>query len=62
MSEETNNNIANGKIGVFEALTLIFITLKLTHVINWSWWWVLLPAWGWFLLVVFVAAIVKLAE
>ena len=26
-------------------LTLIFITLKLTNVINWSWWWVLAPIW-----------------
>jgi hypothetical protein len=26
-------------------LTLIFITLKLTHFINWSWWWVLAPMW-----------------
>lgn len=25
------------------ALTLIFITLKLCKVINWSWWWVLSP-------------------
>ena len=26
-------------------LLLIFITLKLTHVIHWSWWWVLSPIW-----------------
>ena len=25
------------------ALTLIFIVLKLTNVIAWSWWWVLSP-------------------
>ena len=24
-------------------LSILFITLKLTHVINWSWWLVLLP-------------------
>ena len=24
-------------------LTLVFITLKLTGFINWSWWWVLSP-------------------
>ena len=24
---------------------LIFIILKLTKVINWSWWWVLSPLW-----------------
>jgi hypothetical protein len=24
-------------------LTMLFVTLKLTNVINWSWWWVLSP-------------------
>lgn len=31
--------------GFFSLLTLIFITLKLTYVIDWSWWWVLSPLW-----------------
>lgn len=26
-------------------LTLLFIGLKLTHYIDWSWWWVLSPLW-----------------
>lgn len=26
-------------------LTITFVVLKLTHVINWSWWWVLSPLW-----------------
>ena len=26
-------------------LTLIFITLKLTNYLSWSWWWVLSPIW-----------------
>ena len=26
-------------------LLLLFIGLKLTHYIDWSWWWVLSPAW-----------------
>jgi hypothetical protein len=26
------------------AAFLLFITLKLTHVIDWSWWWLLVPA------------------
>lgn len=25
---------------------LIFLVLKLTEVINWSWWWVTAPLWG----------------
>ncbi len=26
-------------------LTLVFVTLKLTNNIDWSWWWVLSPMW-----------------
>lgn len=33
------------KLGFFSVLTLIFVTLKLTNVIAWSWWWVLSPLW-----------------
>lgn len=33
------------KIGFPGMLTLIFITLKLTGYIAWSWWWVLSPLW-----------------
>jgi hypothetical protein len=28
-----------------ELLLIVFIVLKLTGVINWSWWWVLSPLW-----------------
>lgn len=30
-------------MGIAEVLTIIFIVLKLTEVITWSWWFVLLP-------------------
>lgn len=33
-------------IGFLGALTITFITLKLCHVIFWSWWFVLLPLYG----------------
>lgn len=32
-------------IGFTSLLTIVFIVLKLTNVINWSWWWVLSPIW-----------------
>lgn len=38
-------------------LFLLFLTLKLTNVINWSWWWVTAPLWGSVILFVIVAAI-----
>ena len=39
------------------ALTVLFVGLKLTNVITWSWWWVLSPIWISFSLVVVVIAI-----
>ena len=36
---------SSGGIGFFGLLTIVFIVLKLTKVINWSWWWVLSPIW-----------------
>ena len=35
----------NGGIGFLGALTILFIALKLTHIIDWSWWWVLATLW-----------------
>lgn len=35
----------SGGLGIAEILTLIFVILKLTGFINWSWGWVLSPIW-----------------
>lgn len=32
-------------IGFCGMLTILFIGLKLTNYIDWSWWWVLAPLW-----------------
>lgn len=42
MSEKQTSS---GGIGFFGLLTIVFITLKLTGFIAWSWWWVLAPLW-----------------
>ena len=39
------NNSASGGIGFTGLLTIVFIVLKLCHVIEWSWLWVLAPLW-----------------
>ena len=39
------------------ALALVFITLKLTGFIDWSWWWVTAPLWGGAAIVLSVAAL-----
>lgn len=43
MAENTSSSSSG--IGFTGLLTIVFITLKLTHVIDWSWWWVLSPLW-----------------
>ena len=42
MDNNLNLNFNGSFLGF---LTLIFITLKLCHVIDWSWVWVLAPLW-----------------
>lgn len=41
---ENKQTISIGS-GFTSLLTVLFIGLKLTHVIDWSWWWVLAPMW-----------------
>jgi hypothetical protein len=41
----SSSSRSSGGISFTGALTILFIGLKLTHVINWSWWWVLSPIW-----------------
>lgn len=69
-NEDKPTNIStNGGIGFLGALTILFIALKLTHVIDWSWWWVLAPLWipvavvlGIIVIVAIVVLIVKLIK
>lgn len=41
----SSSSSSSGGISFTGALTILFIGLKLGHVINWSWWWVLSPLW-----------------
>lgn len=58
MSSNTNSNSSSGGLGFVGALTILFVALKLTNVIHWSWVWVLSPLW---IGVVVVAAVLFLA-
>ena len=57
MSEKTS-----GGVGFFGALALLFIALKLTGYITWSWWWVLAPIWVPIALVLLFVAFVATIE
>lgn len=45
MSETSQKSKSSGGIGFTGLLFIVFITLKLTGHINWSWWWVFSPFW-----------------
>ncbi len=47
-------------LGFVSVLTLIFIVLKLTGLIDWSWIWVLSPVWivGLFFIIVFAIILI----
>ena len=49
-----SNQSTNGGIGLTTILFLIFLTLKLTNNIDWSWWWVFSPLWIPIALVLFI--------
>ena len=54
MNKQTNSSTG---VSFLELLQLVFITLKLLKVIDWSWWWVLSPTWGGLLLLVIFVVI-----
>ena len=53
-----NKSTGSGiSIGFSGLLAILFIALKLTGVITWSWLWVLAPIWISFIIVVFILII-----
>ena len=44
MSESSSSS--SGGIGFLGLLAIVFITLRLIGIIDWSWWWVLAPLWA----------------
>ena len=52
-----SSSSSSGGIGFTGLLTVLFVGLKLTNVIAWSWWWVLSPLWISFLLLIIILSI-----
>ena len=52
-----SSSSSSGGIGFTGLLTVLFVGLKLTNVIAWSWWWVLSPIWIPFLLFIIILSI-----
>lgn len=57
MSESSSSSSGVGVIGL---LGVVFVTLKLLGIIDWSWWWVTAPFWAGFALFALVSVAVVL--
>ena len=57
---ETNSSSSG--IGFVGLLAIVFITLKLTGYIDWSWWWVTSPLWIGTLLTIAICLLVVILE
>ena len=60
---DKNNSTSSG-IGFTGLLTIVFIVLKLCHVIEWSWLWVLAPLWistilGLIIVIIYAIIVIK---
>ena len=56
-----NENPKSGGLGILAVLQIVFLILKLTGLIDWSWWLVLVPLWtdiGFSLLFIILALII----
>jgi len=49
----SDNNSSSG-VGLSTLIFIVFLVLKLTDVIDWSWWWVTAPLWISLLIVVLI--------
>ena len=54
----SDNNTSSSGIDVLGLLGVVFVTLKLLGVIDWSWWWVTLPFWGGFALITAIGIVI----
>jgi hypothetical protein len=50
-----SSSSSSGGIGVLGLLGVVFVTLKLTGHVDWSWWLVTLPFWGGFAFLLVIA-------
>lgn len=61
-TEESSGRTLTGalRFGYSDVFTLLFVTLKLTRVIDWSWWYVLMPTLLPMALVLLCAILIKI--
>lgn len=63
MSER--DNTASGGVGTLGLLGILFVGLKLGHVIDWPWIWVTAPFWGaaaFFVVLILIAVVIAITS
>lgn len=58
----SDNKSTSNSLGFGTILFLIFLTLKLCHVIDWSWWWITAPLWIPLTLVGLIVLVIALSK
>lgn len=61
VTQTNSGSTTSGGIGFSGLLFIVFLVLKLLHVIDWSWWWITAPLWGplaLFILIFIIAIII----
>lgn len=65
MNKNKGTVVTNSGISFCGLLFITFLVLKLTEVIDWSWWWITAPLWGGFALItalvilIFIVLVIK---
>jgi len=57
-----SDNSYNGGFSFTSILFLIFLVLKLTNYIDWSWWWVTSPLWISTLIMIFLIGLIVISK
>lgn len=58
MSSNNRTVVRSGGVGFFGLLFITFLVLKLTEVVDWSWWWITAPLWAPFLALLLILIVV----
>lgn len=57
MTSKSSSSSTSGGVGLLGLLGILFVGLKLTGYIDWSWWYVTMPFWGGVALVVIIGVL-----
>lgn len=60
MASDSKIQIGGGSASLSSMLFIVFLILKLTGAITWSWWWVTCPLWGGLVIILALLAVIGL--